>query len=74
MSRMNPSLTLTYLRLRKIAASDALGHVLAQFTGAAAELYRRLPGGLQVFCAKLHHDDDERCIFRCRYRENRRMA
>jgi aquaporin Z len=33
---------------------------------AAAEVYRRVPG-VQVFCAKLHHDNDTRCIFRCRY-------
>jgi aquaporin Z len=35
---------------------------------AAAELYRRVvdprgPG--RIRCAKLHHDNDQRCIFRC---------
>ena len=189
-AHMNPSLTLTYLRLRKIAAPDALGYVLAQFAGgfagvvvarailgtavadpavryavtvpgprgaamafagelvisfgmmlmvllvsnsslarftglfagllvagyigveaplsgmsmnpartvgsafhagqwtalwvyftapplgmlAAAELYRRLPGAPQIFCAKLHHDNDKRCIFRCHYPKNRRTS
>jgi len=34
---------------------------------AAAEVYLRLPGARDVFCAKLHHDNDKRCIFRCRY-------
>jgi aquaporin Z len=35
----------------------------------AAQLYvsRRGPGA--VFCAKLHHDNAARCIFRCRYAE-----
>jgi len=32
-----------------------------------AELYVRQHGIAQVFCAKLHHDNDERCIFRCTY-------
>lgn len=33
----------------------------------AAELYVRRRGLHQVFCAKLHHDNDKRCIFRCNY-------
>ncbi|MFQ5683049.1 MAG: aquaporin [Candidatus Binatia bacterium] len=35
----------------------------------AAELYLRLKGAHQVFCAKLHHQNNKRCIFRCRYRD-----
>lgn len=31
----------------------------------AAELYLRQRGLHQVFCAKLHHHNDKRCIFRC---------
>jgi aquaporin Z len=31
----------------------------------AAELYLRLRGGARVRCAKLHHQNAERCIFRC---------
>lgn len=31
----------------------------------ASELYRRTRG--RVRCAKLHHDNDEPCIFRCEY-------
>jgi aquaporin Z len=34
----------------------------------AAELYLRAFGASGVLCAKLHHDNHERCIFRCRYR------
>ncbi len=30
---------------------------------AAAELYLRAFGGVGVHCAKLHHDNDKRCIF-----------
>jgi aquaporin Z len=35
----------------------------------AAELYVRRRGRAAVFCAKLHHDATQRCIFRCRYAE-----
>ena len=31
----------------------------------AAQVYLRLRGKHAVFCAKLHHDNDKRCIFRC---------
>ena len=34
-AHMNPSLTLTFLRLGKIAPADALAYMAAQFTGAA---------------------------------------
>jgi aquaporin Z len=33
----------------------------------AAELYVRRHGLARVFCAKLHHDTQSRCIFRCRF-------
>jgi aquaporin Z len=33
----------------------------------AAELYRRIRGSESILCCKLHHDNDQRCIFRCRY-------
>jgi len=33
----------------------------------AAELYLRRHGRARVLCAKLHHDNRERCIFRCNY-------
>ncbi len=35
----------------------------------AAESYLRLAGAHQIFCAKLHHHNDQRCIFRCRFGE-----
>lgn len=35
-AHINPSITLTYLRLRKISRRDAILYVLAQFVGAAA--------------------------------------
>jgi aquaporin Z len=34
---------------------------------AAAELYVRSKGLHRVLCAKLHHENEERCIFRCNY-------
>ena len=34
---------------------------------AAAEVYRWQKGGHTVLCAKLHHHNDKRCIFRCDY-------
>ena len=33
----------------------------------AAQVYLWLRGKDAVFCAKLHHDNDKRCIFRCNY-------
>ncbi|HEX4949465.1 MAG TPA: aquaporin [Blastocatellia bacterium] len=33
----------------------------------AAESYLRLAGAHKVFCAKLHHHNDQRCIFRCNF-------
>jgi aquaporin Z len=33
----------------------------------AAEAYRRHKGAHAVICAKLHHHNDKRCIFRCGY-------
>jgi aquaporin Z len=35
----------------------------------AAELYIRMKSLKQVYCAKLHHQNDKRCIFRCKYPE-----
>jgi aquaporin Z len=34
---------------------------------AAAEVYRWQKGAHAVLCAKLHHHNDKRCIFRCGY-------
>jgi aquaporin Z len=36
---------------------------------AAAEVYVRAMGGAAVLCCKLHHENETRCIFRCRYGE-----
>ena len=36
---------------------------------AAGQLYRRFRGAHRVFCAKYHHHNDKRCIFRCNYGE-----
>jgi len=33
----------------------------------AAELYLRQKGLHSVFCAKLHHCNSKRCIFRCNF-------
>lgn len=35
----------------------------------AAESYLRLAGAHKIFCAKLHHHNNQRCIFRCRFGE-----
>jgi aquaporin Z len=35
----------------------------------AAELYLRRKGPRQILCAKLHHQNSKRCIFRCGYQE-----
>jgi aquaporin Z len=36
---------------------------------AASQVYLWLRGARRVYCAKLHHDNHERCIFRCRWGE-----
>jgi aquaporin Z len=33
----------------------------------AAEVYVRMRGSHHVLCAKLHHDNDKRCIFNCNF-------
>ena len=44
-------------------------YVAAPLAGmlAAAELFVRVRGDPAVLCCKLHHDNDQCCIFRCRY-------
>jgi aquaporin Z len=37
---------------------------------SASEVYVRVKGRKAVRCAKLHHHNPQRCIFRCGYREN----
>lgn len=39
----------------------------------AAEVYVRLKGRNAVMCAKLHHQNHKRCIFRCGYRQQNLM-
>jgi aquaporin Z len=35
----------------------------------AAQLYVGVRGSDRVLCAKLHHENAARCIFRCNYRQ-----
>ncbi len=35
----------------------------------AAEVYLRLKGARSVLCAKLHHHNNQRCIFKCKFGE-----
>jgi aquaporin Z len=37
---------------------------------AAAELFLRLRRGVAPICAKLHHANNQRCIFRCGYKQH----
>ncbi len=36
----------------------------------AAEVYQRIRAGRAVACAKLHHHNNQRCIFRCNFEAN----
>jgi aquaporin Z len=36
----------------------------------AAEVYQRMKAGRAVACAKLHHHNNQRCIFRCNFQAN----
>ncbi len=49
-------------------AAPPLGMLLA------AEGYLRLQAAPRVFCAKLNHHNDKRCIFHCGYKEGRQLA
>lgn len=40
----------------------------------AAEVYVRIKGLRQVKCAKLHHENDKRCIFRCEYKAQQKKV
>jgi aquaporin Z len=66
---MNPARTLgsaagarVFTSLWLYFAAPPLGMLLA------AEAYTRLFGARRVRCAKLHHQNTQRCIFRCGYR------
>ena len=41
---------------------------------AAGELYLRLRGSRGILCAKLHHQNNKRCIFHCGFRERSASA
>ncbi len=67
---MNPARTFgsalaarTWTTLWVYITAPPLGMLLA------ASLYLRLRGAQGVICAKLHHHNDKRCIFRCGYAE-----
>jgi len=67
---MNPARTLGSAAPRGIwtalwiyFAAPPIGMLLA------AEFYLRMKGSGRVFCAKLHHHNDKRCIFRCNFSE-----
>jgi aquaporin Z len=47
-------------------------YLIAPLTGMflTAELYQFLFGQRGVKCAKLHHDNHKRCIFRCNYKQS----
>jgi len=67
---MNPART-----FGSAAAAMRWDHVWIYFLAppigmlAAAELRLRSSGARSVLCAKLHHENDQRCIFRCGYRQ-----
>lgn len=72
---MNPARTLAsaigaseWTALWVYFAAPPLGMVLA------ALIYTARFGRNSVLCAKLHHDNPRRCIFRCAYREQRTRA
>jgi aquaporin Z len=65
---MNPARTLASAVPARVFA-DLWIYFLAPPLGmlAAAELYVRRSTGRRVLCAKLHHENTARCIFRCEY-------
>ncbi len=65
---MNPARTFSSAFSGRIWTSIWI-YFTAPFLGMllAAEVYVRLHGVSSVICAKLHHRNDQRCIFRCGY-------
>jgi aquaporin Z len=65
---MNPART-TASALPARLWTDAWIYFIAPPLGMliAAELYLLFSGSRAVLCCKLHHENDSRCIFRCRY-------
>jgi len=67
---MNPARTLA-----SALSSGAWNALWIYFTApplgmlAAAEFYRKLRSVNSIVCAKLHHQNDKRCIFRCGFRQ-----
>lgn len=67
---MNPART-----LGSAASADSYTALWIYFTApplamlAAGQLYRFFIGAHAVYCAKLHHHNNQRCIFRCRHHE-----
>lgn len=67
---MNPART-----LGSAAAAMHFEHLWIYFVAppvgmlAAAELRLRVSGARSILCAKLHHENAHRCIFRCGYRQ-----
>src|SRR6185295_2548619 len=69
---MNPARTLSsavgaqvWMSLWIYFVAPPLGMLLA------AEVYRRLNTGRAIACAKLHHHNNQRCIFRCNFETKR---
>lgn len=67
---MNPARTLASAIPAQVATGIWI-YFTAPLLGmlAAAEVYVRLNGKKAVKCAKLHHHNNKRCIFRCGYRK-----
>jgi aquaporin Z len=68
---MNPARTLASAILAQTWTSLWI-YFTAPLAGMmlAAEVYSRRKGRQSVRCAKLHHQNNKRCIFRCGYREH----
>jgi aquaporin Z len=65
---MNPARTFASALPARVW-TDAWIYFLAPLAGMliAAELYLMIRGRSAVLCCKLHHENDSRCIFACRY-------
>ncbi|MBI3529750.1 MAG: aquaporin [Betaproteobacteria bacterium] len=72
---MNPARTFASALPARVW-TDAWIYFLAPVAGMliAAELYLMTRGRSAVLCCKLHHENDSRCIFPCRYRAHQSPA
>ena len=66
---LNPAYARVGILRRRVGLQFGCTHCPACGDILAGQLYRISAGRDSVYCAKLHHENSKRCIFRCNYGE-----